>query len=1344
MLFRTEPDIHPAILREQTTASRTRNAGESAVYRNKLTPHGTRLHTSVHSETGEGPTTPYAAFWGAVERFGDRDFVAHRTGDGPFQFTSYNEMARRVDRAGPGFVHAAKLTHLHPVGADPVASNFVGIFLKNCVEWLVTDYACISYGLVTVPIHETFDADSLAYILNHTELSVLLTGSSNLTKIFAVLPRTPHLKVIVVADLTFVPEETLEKAKALGVRLITFSELESLGAQHPIDRRPGNAKDVFTAGGGGILNPLPKNLKITDSDAHLSYLPMSHMLERIIIQNFAVMIGFFRGDINLLFDDILVFKPTVFPTVPRLLSRLYDRIHSTVEKSGFIAKFVFNLAFDSKKRLLERGVVSRSTIWDRLVFGKIQDRLGGRVRFVVTGAAPISPEIITFVRIVFGINVIEGYGQTETSATGISTMAGDYLHPYGAHVGVPFTSSEYKLVDVPSMDYFSTDPNPRGEICFRGPTVMRGYYKDPVKTKETIDEDGWLHTGDVGEVLPNGTLKIIDRVKNIFKLSQGEYVAPEKIEQKISSKLLAQIYVHGDSLQACLVMIGFPDHERLQHWAKQNGLGELSIAELCKHEKVKKAVLDEIIATGKAAKLVGYEIPKAVYLSPELIFKASGTIESIFTGGAAALTPDGKTLVTTYGDDVVMTDLATGAQTLRIKGVENSLLPSFLFLSVQTESDSVTCFALKPDGSHIVVAYQSLLIKIYDATTGSLEKSFKAHDAPVLAMAFDATSTLVATGSADSTVKVWDVDHGFCTHNFKGHGGIVSVVRFHPDPDRLLLVSGSDDCKICLWDLTNRSCIATLVSHVSVIRGLDFSPDGRFLFSGARDKVFIQWDIDDLKLIQTTPIFESIEALAIVDIAPNSDDNNRKLPSVALCTGGEKGVLKLWNIETGQLIHEQTAEHNAKHQISGLIWSKDEQTLIAITSDQNLLFYSIGGISAGGHHQELFQRKKQIAGYNEEVLDLCLVGGHDTHLAVITNTEQIRVYDIETRNCDIVYGHSDTVLSVASSADGKYMITGSKDHSATIWKLDMSQSRLEDRYKIVANCTGHTEPVTAVTFSRHAAKLFAVTGSQDRTIKVWDLDAVDKASNKIKARYTFQAHEKDIQSVAVSPNNKMIASGALDKTAKLWSSLDGSLLGTFKGHKRGIWNVKFSPIDQVLATASTDKTIKIWNIQDFSCTRTFEGHLNTVLNISFLTAGMQLISSGSDGLIKLWNIKDNECVGTFDNHEDRIWGLAVDQAEQRVFSGSSDSSITIWSDVTVEEKEIQEREQSEKIIKEQDLSLYLVRHDYRNAVMLAMQLDQPFRILGILSDLQRRSPDSESITGSLKLDNYFADLEAKD
>jgi U3 small nucleolar RNA-associated protein 13 len=250
-----------------------------------------------------------------------------------------------------------------------------------------------------------------------------------------------------------------------------------------------------------------------------------------------------------------------------------------------------------------------------------------------------------------------------------------------------------------------------------------------------------------------------------------------------------------------------------------------------------------------------------------------------------------------------------------------------------------------------------------------------------------------------------------------------------------------------------------------------------------------------------------------------------------------------------------------------------------------------------------------------------------------------------------------------------------------------------------------------------------VTASQDKTLKVWDMATLEGNETKLHARYTVHAHDKDINCVDVSINDKYIATASQDKLCKLWAAEDGKLLGTFKGHKRGVWCVRFSPVDQVIATSSGDTTIRIWSLSDMSCLKTFEGHANSVLNLRFITAGMQLVSCGSDGLVKVWNIKTEECTATLDKHEDKIWALAVDAGEKNIVSGSADSTMTFWEDVTEEETQRQMEEKKEQVEKQQKLSNYIMAKEYGSALLLALELDKPRQLLALFVTMLERSQD---------------------
>jgi U3 small nucleolar RNA-associated protein 13 len=243
---------------------------------------------------------------------------------------------------------------------------------------------------------------------------------------------------------------------------------------------------------------------------------------------------------------------------------------------------------------------------------------------------------------------------------------------------------------------------------------------------------------------------------------------------------------------------------------------------------------------------------------------------------------------------------------------------------------------------------------------------------------------------------------------------------------------------------------------------------------------------------------------------------------------------------------------------------------------------------------------------------------------------------------------------------------------------------------------------------------FMFTGSQDRTIKMWDLSGVTLESaasgqeSRIKSLSTLKAHDKDINALNVSPNDKLLASGSQDRTAKIYAidyiptsaGVKGELrqVGILKGHKRGVWTVRFCRTNRVVATGSGDKTVKIWSLDDYSCLKTFEGHTNSVLRVDFFNAGLQLVTTASDGLVKVWSIPEEECKATLDNHEDKvsrnvtfsdslriddrqIWALAVSDDNRTIVSGAADSVITFWEDCTEETEAEKETQRAELVLK---------------------------------------------------------------
>lgn len=571
--------------------------------------------------------TMYEAFQRGLAVSDNGPCLGYRKPKQPYRWLSYKQVSDRAEYLGSCLLYK---------GYKPSPDQFVGIFAQNRPEWIISELACYTYSMVAVPLYDTLGAEAVIYIINKAEIATVIcdTPQKALNLIENVeKDLIPGLKMIILMD-PF-EDDLKERGEKSGIEILSFCDAENLGKENfrkPVPPRPEDLGIIcFTSGTTGnpkgamithenvisnsaaFLRCVEYTFEPTPEDVTISYLPLAHMFERIVqfvVYTCGAKVGFFQGDIRLLPDDMKTLQPTVFPVVPRLLNRIYDKVQNEA-KTPF-KKFLLNLAITSKFNEVKRGVIRRNSLWDKIIFSKIQANLGGKVHIMVTGAAPISSSVLTFLRAALGCPVFEAYGQTECTAGCTFTLPGDCTP---GHVGVPLACNHVKLEDVPDMNYFSV--NNEGEICIKGTNVFKGYLKDPEKTEEALDKDGWLHTGDIGRWLPNGTLKIIDRKKNIFKLAQGEYIAPEKIENiYIRSRAVLQIFVHGESLRSSLVAVVVPDPEALPSFAAKIGV-KGSFEELCQNQVVKEAILEDLLKIGKEGGLKSFEQVKSIFLHTE-------------------------------------------------------------------------------------------------------------------------------------------------------------------------------------------------------------------------------------------------------------------------------------------------------------------------------------------------------------------------------------------------------------------------------------------------------------------------------------------------------------------------------------------------------------------------------------------------------------------------------------------------------------------------------------------------------------------------------------------------------
>lgn len=553
--------------------------------------------------------------------------LGYRKPKQPYRWLSYKQVSDRAEYLGSCLLHK---------GHKPSQDSFVGIFAQNRPEWIISELACYTYSMVAIPLYDTLGAEAVIYIINKADIAAVICDTPEKASVLLENMEkslTPSLKLIILMD-PF-KEDLKERGEKSGVEVLSFSDAENIGKENfrkPVPPEPENLGIIcFTSGTTGdpkgamlthqnvvsnasaFLRCVEHTFVPTPEDVSISYLPLAHMFERVVqtvVYSTGAKVGFFQGDIRLLQDDMKTLKPTMFPVVPRLLNRVYDKVQN--EAKTPLKKFLLNLAISCKFSEVKRGIIRKNSLWDKLIFAKIQNNLGGNVRIMVTGAAPISAPVLTFLRAALGCPVYEAYGQTECTAGCTLTSPGDWKP---GHVGVPLACNHVKLEDVADMNYFSV--NGEGEVCIKGTNVFKGYLKDPAKTAEALDEDGWLHTGDIGRWLPNGTLKIVDRKKNIFKLAQGEYIAPEKIENiYIRSRLVLQVFVHGESLRSSLVAVVVPDSDVLPSFAAKLGV-KGSFEELCQNQAVKEAILQDMQKLGKESGLKSFEQVKSIFLHSE-------------------------------------------------------------------------------------------------------------------------------------------------------------------------------------------------------------------------------------------------------------------------------------------------------------------------------------------------------------------------------------------------------------------------------------------------------------------------------------------------------------------------------------------------------------------------------------------------------------------------------------------------------------------------------------------------------------------------------------------------------
>jgi long-chain acyl-CoA synthetase len=516
--------------------------------------------------------------------------------------------------------------------------------------------AIVSQSLWSVSLYETLGPEASEYILNHGSLASVVTSITHIPTLLKLSARLPNLKLIISTDSLDAGEPAgLSKAALLrasaaesGIQIYSMTEVEELGARSGRGMRPPTPDDIATINytSGTTGNPkgvilthkvanagicaARSNRIITEGDTGISYLPCAHIYGRMVDQAVLAVggrIGYFHGDILNLVEDMKLLKPDGFMSVPRLYNRFASALQDATVGSDGIKGALARRVIDAKMASMSLPIGkahNTHAIYDRIWTPKVRQALGlDKARALISGSAQLDPSVQQFLRAALGNHFMQGFGMTETYAVGISQFRGDFSTGY---IGSPSCGMEVCIESVPDMEYTVDDkPNPRGEMLLRGPCVFSEYYKNPEETKKSVESDGWFHSGDIVEVDSMGRFKIIDRKKNVLKLSQGEYISPERIENvyMANTNLINVAFVHGDPTQSSLVGIFGIDPVHFAPFAgkvlqKSIGAEDLTALKAAANDpRVKKAFLQKLDAIAKKQKFSGFEKVKNCHLDIE-------------------------------------------------------------------------------------------------------------------------------------------------------------------------------------------------------------------------------------------------------------------------------------------------------------------------------------------------------------------------------------------------------------------------------------------------------------------------------------------------------------------------------------------------------------------------------------------------------------------------------------------------------------------------------------------------------------------------------------------------------
>jgi long-chain acyl-CoA synthetase len=568
--------------------------------------------------------------------------------DNKYTYFSFNEVYNMCLKFAKN-LHEKKEELIYKDTYNNINFNLIGIFAKNCTEWVVSDLGCQMDKITTATLYATLGQDAFKFICDQTKIKTVMV-SPDLVEMLCKLKHKFNLTQLssaILFDLTTNcdSEKKLDELKKAGFTAYSFTkdfmkENENVTERELEISEPDTIMTIcYTSGTTGnpkVVMLSQRNLMsvletviiggdipVDEYGAHISFLPLAHIFERMVISGFmgvAGKVGFISGSVKTtLMDDIKYFGPTLLFTVPKVLQNIRNKVFEKFDKLPGWQKRLAHLAYNTKLENYKNYGIVTHAIYDFLVFKKIREMFGNRIRTVLCASAPLRKELADDFEVFLSVPVVEGLGMTEVAGSPFCTNFNDLTNYTSGGVN---GGARMILKSVPDLGYTVHDVIdgvncPAGEICLKGPVVFHGYYKNDEETKKAFDENGYFHTGDVGRIYPNygNGLKIVDRVKEIFKLSQGEYIIPAKLEAIYNSSIyVQQLMVYGNSEMNNIIGIVVPDKKKC---AEILGITEEELIKDEENPQLIKLIVEDFQRLAKEANFNGLEKMNYIILNYE-------------------------------------------------------------------------------------------------------------------------------------------------------------------------------------------------------------------------------------------------------------------------------------------------------------------------------------------------------------------------------------------------------------------------------------------------------------------------------------------------------------------------------------------------------------------------------------------------------------------------------------------------------------------------------------------------------------------------------------------------------